>query len=440
MNRLLLSCGLALAGLSLAAQGPAPVRYDTRAEILAEPAKANGEYYMYEFDLPDPTPAPKGYKPFYISHLGRHGARYALRDNVYEQLLDLFSQAHAAGALNPAGERLRARYEAFYPKVAHRGGELTFSGQEQHRRIAAKMLRDYPAVFKGKTHAEVISTPIHRVIQSMMAFLDELQVRDKDFGFRFDVGNIYLPWLDPMSKNTPGYIPTKPYGEAALASLSQMKADCFDAEAFARRYFSDAAWLEAQYGQWDFAQNLRLVIVDIPCLDFVPDDDFSDVFTAEELFGLWEYRNYSGYLFNGRTPLGDRKTCMETWTIVDEMIRHADEDIESGQTALRLRFSHDSALMPLLSFLCVNSFGAQVEDPHAVRDYWRCYDIPMACNLQLVFYRSRRDARILFVPLLNGREATLPFPSVSGPYYSWEDFKAYYLPRVAEARAFMASY
>lgn len=45
-------------------------------EIAATPGKAGGVYYAY----PEPeilqTPAPAGYKPFYISHYGRHGSRY----------------------------------------------------------------------------------------------------------------------------------------------------------------------------------------------------------------------------------------------------------------------------------------------------------------------------------------------------------------------------
>ena len=52
----------------------AVVRYDTRADMMKELYRTGAEYYMYPFDNPEMTPAPKGYKPFYISYLGRHGA------------------------------------------------------------------------------------------------------------------------------------------------------------------------------------------------------------------------------------------------------------------------------------------------------------------------------------------------------------------------------
>ena len=45
--------------------------------IERDPNFAAGDYSIYpESDLPQLTPAPKGYTPFYISHYGRHGSRY----------------------------------------------------------------------------------------------------------------------------------------------------------------------------------------------------------------------------------------------------------------------------------------------------------------------------------------------------------------------------
>ena len=49
----------------------------SRKEIFKDIDRAGATYYPY----PGPsqqalTPAPAGYKPFYISHYGRHGSRY----------------------------------------------------------------------------------------------------------------------------------------------------------------------------------------------------------------------------------------------------------------------------------------------------------------------------------------------------------------------------
>ena len=81
--------------------------------------------------------------------------------------------------------------------------------------------------------------------------------------------------------------------------------------------------------------------------------------------------------------------------------------------------------MPLLSLLDVNGMGARLDDPAQVEDYWRSFDIPMACNLQLIFFKSKKNPDVLVQVLLNGREATLPLPMAApGSFYRWEDVKS----------------
>ena len=83
----------------------------------------------------------------------------------------------------------------------------------------------------------------------------------------------------------------------------------------------------------------------------------------------------------------------------------------------------------LVSYLGINHFGDRVDDPFEVENHWRSFEIPMAGNLQLVFFRNRKGDDILVKALLNGREATLPLQPVTGPFYRWDDFKAYYLAK-----------
>ena len=398
--------------------------YDTRSEIMANPQKAGGEYYLYEMDLPEPTPAPKGYKPFYISHFGRHGARYALGERVYEELRDLLAQAHTDGVLNEKGEDLYRRYEAFYPRVAYRGGLLTEKGQEQLRALADRAYADYPAVFKGKTRAKVISTESHRVLVSMMSFLDELRQKDEDLTFEMDYGRPYLPVLEPSKSTSPEYVAGKPLSPS-LARKVERFGRRVDVDLLSERFFRNPEWLEAHGGKAAFIESLKTVVVDLPCLDDPGTDDFSDLFTAEELYRMWQVRNYRGYLAFGNAPGTDAQRCREMAGTVRDVIEKAEEDWKDG-TALRLRFSHDTGLMPLLSYLEINHFGDRVEEPFEVENHWRSFEIPMAGNLQLIFFRSRKGGDILVKALLNGREAALPLTPVSGPYYRWDDFKAYY--------------
>ena len=78
----------------------------------------------------------------------------------------------------------------------------------------------------------------------------------------------------------------------------------------------------------------------------------------------------------------------------------------------------------------VNGMGYRGADPLEVEDHWRTFDVPMAANLQLVFFRSRRNPEILVQVLLNGREATRPLPMAApGSFYRWQDIKAAYTSR-----------
>ena len=71
--------------------------------IAANPDRAAGVLHVYEtFDTFD-TPAPRGYKPFYISHYGRHGSRYHLRTSAFEKPLAVLEAAREEGILSDEG-------------------------------------------------------------------------------------------------------------------------------------------------------------------------------------------------------------------------------------------------------------------------------------------------------------------------------------------------
>ena len=47
------------------------------ADLIREnPDRAAGVYHSFEFHPIQDSPVPKGYRPFYISHYGRHGSRH----------------------------------------------------------------------------------------------------------------------------------------------------------------------------------------------------------------------------------------------------------------------------------------------------------------------------------------------------------------------------
>ena len=67
------------AGLCLAAQAQT-----SRTELMAHLDLATGNYCNYPNPSGHITPAPDGYEPFYVTHYGRHGARYMTSDKHYK--------------------------------------------------------------------------------------------------------------------------------------------------------------------------------------------------------------------------------------------------------------------------------------------------------------------------------------------------------------------
>ena len=410
--------------------GAAALAQRTESELTEKPDKVFGSYYVYEAPeaaLPKP---PRGYKPFYISHLGRHGARYALTH--YDVVMAGLDTAKTLGLLTEAGLEFYSHYRDFYAEARFHKGELTGKGAAQHEGIAGRMFKRFPSVFKGETSVVAVSTTVPRVVRSMEVFVSKLKSLDRSISVSSESSIEHQRYLDPVERKNPGAYPRKDVPEAVKGSNDRFVSR-MDWKGFAGRLFTSPAEFEKHFDKFSFELCVYRFVQSLPCLD-EEYTGFDSLFTQRQLRNLFFADNYRSYVTDGMCPQNNRLRPLVTYVLLDEMIRSADSDMAGGPQ-LRLRFSHDSALMPLLSLMDVNGMGYATANPDAVADRWRLFDIPMGCSLQLVFCRSRRNPQILVMPLLNESPASLPFPSVEGPYYSWQDFKDYYEKIVDDARA-----
>jgi len=409
----ILLCALAICSSAAWAQ------QDTRSQIMADVERAGGVHYLYPMNQPAPTAAPKGYKAFYVSHLGRHGARYALGGSVYEDQLAVWSKGHEKGWLTPEGEAFYQAYQEIYPALAFREGNLTQKGQSQHHYIARQIYQNYPSVFKGKTHAEAVSTVSHRVIVSMFSFLGELDNLDRDFTFQADYGQPYQQYLLPEVIDS-----QEDRHGPAEEKFRQFRDSVLDPDALVAQWFTEPDSLVSN--KYQFCQDLHTVVSTLDNVDVPVPGELYGVYSPEERYSLWRVNNFRDYQLMGHSPDTENLRRKALRALLEDILTKAEEDWGSG-VQLRLRFAHDSTLMPLLSLMDVNGMGICLEDPSEVENYWRSFDIPMACNLQLVFFKSRRNPEILVQVLLNGFEATLPLEMAApGSFYRWSDVKAYY--------------
>ena len=82
----------------------APVLYSQQTpppEVVAllneDPDRAAVNLHVYEFDPIVDTKPPKGYKPFYISHYGRHGTRSEGSGDSYLYVITRLEKADSLG-------------------------------------------------------------------------------------------------------------------------------------------------------------------------------------------------------------------------------------------------------------------------------------------------------------------------------------------------------
>ncbi len=427
---------LTLLGAFVAVSAASQSAYD---EIAADPYKAGGVYYMYRFDPRRQTPAPKGYEPFHISHYGRHGARYILRNDQYDNVAEVLDRAYADGKLTSAGIDARNRFRAIYPQLKDRAGDLSSEGQKQHKLLAKRMYRNFPEIFRSRPRIEAVSTVVNRCVMSMAAFSEGLKEEDPSLEIRRDVGEIYMSYLNPYTYSNPDlteedYIfktPQAPWRKEWRRFCEQR----IDTTAFLERIFTDAGYPHTICDPLTFEQNLYYVAVHMPCTGI--DESFMELFPIDELCRLWECDNYIYYIEKGPDPRSKGHMTAIPRPMLREILEAAETAVAAGRPSVRLRFGHDGCIMGFLNLLRVGDWAKVVDDPLQIKDVWQSWNIPMASNLQFVFYKSRKNADVLFKMLFNEEEVELPLPDDLAPYYRWEDFKNYGYRVIEEAGANM---
>ena len=138
--------------------------------IKKNPAYASCNYHIYPDSIDAQlTPAPKGKKPFYISHYGRHGSRY-----ISNRTFMMMMHADSLDELTPTGQRVLEVMKQIMNNSEDRWGELTEHGRRQHREIARRMAERFPEVLGDTAHVEARSTIVPRCMMSMGTAMMEL--------------------------------------------------------------------------------------------------------------------------------------------------------------------------------------------------------------------------------------------------------------------------
>ena len=385
------------------------------------PQRAGFNTHSYEFLPIKDTPAPGGFKPFYISHYCRHGSRSHGSDASLQKLKSYLQTAANEGILTPAGDTV-----FYYTKKVlelHNGmdGRLTPRGAREHEQLARRMYQRYPGVFRnGEVHA--LSSVVPRCLVSMAAFTSTLKSCKSDLIITWDAGEKYQKFI---SRACPSAVKEK----ARAIVHGPLTAVQVDTLAAYSRIFTDP-----ERGKVIFKKPYRLFSY-IYSLARI-----TEAFDIEEnLFRFlpWEvvlsdYNSgaLSAYLQQCNSePFGDERMPRAS-ILADEMVRKADEAIAGAPVAADLIFGHDWPFLGICSYFGLEGYGYPRLTAEQAYGSWNGAKLcPYAANLQIIFYRNRKGM-VLVKFLANEQETLIPeLEAYSGPYYKWVDVKSFIAKR-----------
>ena len=377
----------------------------------AQYEKYGGVYYAYQAPKVKYTPVPKGYKPFYISHYGRHGSRWMPKDSRYEWIAAQFADE---SNLTDFGLEVKRRLQPALENARGNGGKLTPLGAEQHRQIAGRMFKRYKEIFRQKDlKISARSSTSPRCAASMNAFCEQLRRLNPALDITEETDQKYMYYIAYTSPEEE---------ELERDTVVRCKVT---GERLAKTLYKDPSKQKEQDKLLSELHTLASSMQDIPLKD-----SFWDLFTEEEIQAVYDMNNTRMRLVNGIDPFNHDIPARCAASLWQNIVETADSVIavNSNQGTLpsggqgvgcTLRFGHDTCLYHLLSLIGFFNGVSNLMDEI----------LPMGANLQIIFYRNAKG-HVIVKFLHNEKEVKYNEilcyenkPAFEPPYYDWEYIK-----------------
>lgn len=365
---------------------------------------------------------PRGYKPFYVSHFSRHGSRYHTSDK-FSPTLEAFARMDSLGLLTDSGRMVRHLVDSIALIHEDKYGELTEKGRQEHRGIAQRMMRRERRLLRSRKRNQVlaVSSTVHRCQESMYSFCEPIRKRSRFLEFEF-VSNEHtdstLTRIEHGGRN-----PALSAEDRGLEMVDSVKRARLVPLEAGKRFFTDPAAAKEcmDGGDWHlFMYNLISHGVIEQCLDRDTPQYYS-LFTFDELLNYCAARSAACMNAHGYTLENGEVLRRVGALMVRDLLEKADEAFSKGsRKAADLRFSHDGGILPLMLQLDLEGCpGTSHVGEEWEKGWIASQQIPMATNLQFVFYRNRKGDVIVKI-LHNERETFLRSLSPDrGAFYSW---------------------
>ena len=420
-----------------------------KTEITKDFRKMGSNYYAYPTPTAKYTKAPAGYKPFYLSHYGRHGSRFHQPADHYHALYNTLAKADSLSKLTDLGKSLLERAKYLDEYAAPRAGDLTQLGVAQHQGIAKRMVKNFPEIFKNDAYVEAYASTSVRCVVSMAAFLEELHAQKPKVEIHQESGKYLMSFISPLDFG-------KIIGESNTPAWQKENEKLYshvDPTRMMRAIFNDSNYIKKNVDAGDLFSKIYEIgnsLQGSPEIEF----NFDDLWTEEDLAARWHAQNAWWYSVLGNNPFAQKQGLDNARPLLKNVLDEADKVIAADtaktdktagkkpakKTTATLRFGHDTVIFPFAVLLQLENgtqnTGIETADMENLHKVWRDYEIsPMAANVQFIFYKSaKKGSPILVKVLLNEIEQKLPVTCdtatvkncPAAPYYRWDDVREFY--------------
>ena len=413
-----------MAGLSLAVTAQT-----SRTELRAHLDLAAGNYCNYPNPTGHVTPAPDGYEPFYVSHYGRHGARYMTDNNHYKYTISKLDTAKTLGLLTAYGEDVLQRLNIAYDDAKMRAGDLTPLGGRQHRAIAHRLCVNYPTLMQQPITVKANSSTVRRCMLSMANFCQELMIMNPNLTITMDASEHDMYYIIP---NDSIAIPKSETDGPLYEKLDKFRHEMLNGRHQFEMLFTDPERVGTFTDHYKFTNGLWNIAADMDCLPELG-LSFKDLFTDDEYIDGFRAYNASWCLWEGLMP-GSQHNYYAIYPLLRNFLDEAEHMVASGKSGVRLRFGHDSVVLPFSFILGVKEAIGGTDDMENLHNHFALFRlIPMAGNIQMIFFRKQGSDDILVKFLMNENETSVPLKTDCYPFYHWKDVDAYYRNMLKEA-------
>ena len=370
--------------------------------------------------IPSSGLIPAGFTPFYISHYGRHGSRWMAQDDRYVWICRHFEDE---SNLTSLGLQVKGMLARMWENARGNGGKLTRLGALQHQGIARRMFAHFPQIFAAGNQVKARSSISDRCAGSMQAFTSELQLLQPQLHLDVKTDSSDMAWIAPVSPEI-----------KALASRTKVEP-LISPDRFLRQLFKDISKIDEpmklMIEMHAITSSIQDVGLNFPVYPVDIEEALNALFTDEEFQAIYEANNHRMTIVNGNEPTNESipaRCAIPLWQNIEA---EADAALRARQSSATLRFGHDTALYRLLSLLFNTAHlppsAKDDEEQVVLGDDVDKMDrvIPMAANLQMIFYKNAQDS-VLVKFMLNEQDIKINILSqveYGTCYYPWNQWK-----------------